>query len=80
MQSDPIIFTDFEYVPPNFKAPPICLFSFCCSSGVYIFKQTESEPNKSKPKSNSNKLEPDSGKSKSKPSSKCKQRQYFNKP
>ncbi|KAK8891696.1 hypothetical protein M9Y10_028916 [Tritrichomonas musculus] len=46
MQSDPIIFTDFEYVPPNFKAPPICLFSFCCSSGVYIFKQTESEPNK----------------------------------
>lgn len=27
------------------NAPPICLFVFCCSSGVYLFKQTTTTPN-----------------------------------
>lgn len=52
---DKTIFADFEYVLParQKKLPPeeqngipkICLFSFCCTSGVYIFKQTNTVPN-----------------------------------
>lgn len=40
MASDPIIFIDFEYVMPYKRAPPICLYQFCCKYGVFLFKQT----------------------------------------
>ena len=51
MSDDHAIFVDFEFVPSylvNKKdpPPPICVFTFTCSKGVYVFKQTNMKPNK----------------------------------
>ena len=40
------IFVDFEFVPSYLEkqkdhlAPPICVFTFTCSKGIYVFRQT----------------------------------------
>lgn len=51
ISSDSIIFVDFEFVPSYLRqserAPPICIFAFQCSKGIYIFKQTNYTPNES---------------------------------
>lgn len=50
MSTDHLIFADFEFVPKfmlNQKEqhPPICVFTFCFSKGIYVFKQTNEIPN-----------------------------------
>lgn len=50
MSTDQTIFVDFQFVPSYFEIkgeqpPPICVFTFCCTSGVYVLKQTSMHPN-----------------------------------
>lgn len=51
ISKDKLIFADFKFkkgrlTPEQLKTIPlISLFTFCCSSGVYIFKEDEKKPN-----------------------------------
>ena len=44
LSKDDKIYATFKY--PNSHNPQISLFVFCCSSGVFIFKQNDSKGNK----------------------------------
>lgn len=51
ISTDHTIFVDFEFVQNDLgnqedqSPPPICVFTFTCSKGIYVFKQTNLRPN-----------------------------------